>query len=163
VTAVVEKKEPAVLTKPCAQCPWRLSNQGKRHFGSFYTKTNLRRLWNQVRGGGAQQSCHLTDPQHPDHIAAGAKPDSVASECPGSVILVMRELRKISEIDNGNVDKNTVTEYLRMRKKGLTESGLLYWVVSRHQLGGVQYLGGPKLPQVNEADPEIGLPEEFTV
>jgi hypothetical protein len=75
----------------------------------------------------------------------------------------MRELRKISEIDKGNVDKNTVTEYLRMRKKGLTASGLLYWVVSRHQLGGVQYLGGPKLPRVNEADPEIGLPEELTV
>ena len=87
------------LTKPCAQCPWRRSNQGKKHAFGFYTKANLRRLWNQVRGGGNAQSCHLTDPSHPDHIAVGAKADSEARECPGSVIVVKREIAKMANKD----------------------------------------------------------------
>jgi hypothetical protein len=145
------------LKKPCVQCPWRLSNQGKRHFGGFYTKVNLRRLWNQVRGGGRAQSCHLTDPSHPDHIKAGAKVNGGAVECPGSVILIRRELRQMADAD-GVIGKEGLQRYQKTRKKGLTKHGILYWIVQRVQLAGVPMAGGLPLPEVDDSDKEIGLP-----
>ncbi len=144
--------------KPCAQCPWRLSNQGKRHRFGFYTKANLRRLWNEVRGGGLPQSCHPTDPTHPNH---GAKPDSKPQECSGSVIVVLREVRKMAD-DKGVIDTPGVDRHLKTRRKGLTKNGIFYWVVSRMQMGGVPVIGGPKLPVVDENDPEIGLPADLS-
>lgn len=147
-------------TKPCAQCPWRKANQGKKHRHGFYTKANLRRLWNEIRGGGGVQSCHLTDPSHPDHIDAGAKPDAKAQECPGSVILVLREVRKMAN-PQGVIDTPGVERYLATRKQGLKKNGVLYWCISRIQMGGVPFVGGPKMPVVNEDDPEIGLPPEL--
>lgn len=149
--------------KPCDQCPWRLANQGKKHKFGFYTMTNLRRLWKQVRGGGQAQSCHLTDPSHPDHVAVGAKPGATVRECPGSVILVLREIRQLAD-DKGVVgDKLLLDRYRKTRRKGLTTTGIFYWIVQRMQFGGVPMVGGEKLPEVDEKDPEIGLPEELRV
>lgn len=142
---------------PCDQCPWRLSNQGKRSPGGFYTKTNLRRLWHQIRTAdqGIAQSCHLTDPQHPDHVAAGAPLNAKPQECPGSVIVVMRELQLVTEL-------GSVEAYLEARgRRGLTAEGLMFWMIGRYQFGGVPIVGcGPKLPAVAD-DPEIGLPAEY--
>ncbi|MCI0526393.1 MAG: hypothetical protein L0Y56_02925 [Nitrospira sp.] len=143
-------------TTPCEQCPWRLTNHGKKHKFGFYTKANLRRLWKQIRGGGGVQSCHLTDPSHPDHIAVGAKEGAQAQECPGSVIVVLKEVKKMAVA--GVVTGDGTKRYLKTRKRGLTKAGILYWVVSRIQLGGTPFLGGPKMPDVLD-DPEIGLPE----
>lgn len=148
------------MNKPCEHCPWRLSNQGKKTPWGFYTKTNLRRLWNQIRSGGAEQSCHPTDPGHPDHIAAGAKPGATPRECPGSVILVMREIYSMRD-ETGTVTPETTKRYLQTRKKGLKKTGLLYYIVQRIQLGGVAFLGGPKMPEVDVDDQEIGLPKEL--
>lgn len=66
-------------------------------------------------------------------------------------------------------EKRTITpasaeRYKATRKKGLTSSGISYWVVSRLHLGGAPLVGGPKLPTVTEEelfDPEIGLPAEL--
>jgi hypothetical protein len=148
------------MAKPCDQCPWRLANQGKKHKFGFYTKANLRRLWNQVRGGGTAQSCHLTDPSHEDHIAVGAKPGATAQECPGSVILVLREVQRMADANNV-IDDAAPKRYLAVRKKGLTKSGILYWVFRRIHLSGVPYIGGEKLPEVDQDDPNIGLPAEL--
>lgn len=151
------------VIKPCPQCPWRLSNQGKPHKFGFYTKANLRRLWNQVRRGGNQQSCHLTDPSHPDHVAVGAKPGAKPQECPGSVILVVREIRKLEVLGDGVIGaEDSIPRYLKENKKGLTKSGLLYWVAQRIQFAKVPMLNrdGP-LPDVDEHDAEIGLPKEI--
>lgn len=145
-------------TTACAQCPWRKSNHGKKHRFGFYTKANLRRLWNQIRQGGGVQSCHLTDPSHPDHVAVGTKLDAKAQECPGSVIVVLREVGKMAT--DGVVDDVGLDRYRKNRKRGLTKTGILYWVVSRMQMGGVPFIGGPKLPTVHD-DPEIGLPAEL--
>jgi hypothetical protein len=152
------------LSRPCAQCPWRLSNQGRPHPFGFYTKANLKRLWNQVRGGGRPQSCHLTDPSHPDHVAAGAKPNAVAQECPGSIVVVMREIKHLEAFGNGIVGtKEGIARYLKERKKGLKKTGLLYWIVQRIQFGKVPMFNadGP-LPEVDVDDVEIGLPEELS-
>lgn len=146
------------LKKPCEQCPWRRSNQGKRHFGSFYSKKNLTRLWNQVRNGQGVQSCHLTDPSHPDHIVAGAKESSEPRECPGSVILVMREIHQMKDAE-GVVSNEGVLAYLKRRKKGITKMGVVGWIVGRIQHGGVPFIGGPKMIEVDVGDEEIGLPD----
>jgi hypothetical protein len=144
-------------TTPCAQCPWRLSNQGKPHEFKFYTKGNLRRLWNQIRRGGRAQSCHLTDPSHPDHVAVGAKPGATVQECPGSVILVLREVKKMA---NGNsvIEPEDLDRYRATRRTGLTNNGIAYWLVSRMHHAGMPFIGGAKLPDVDIDDPEIGLP-----
>lgn len=149
------------MNKPCEHCPWRLKNQGKRSPWGFYTKPNLRRLWNQIRGGGAEQSCHPTDPGHPDHVAAGAKPGTTPRECPGSVILVLREVRAMAN-EHHTVTPESMEAYFQIRKKGLKKPwGVTYWLISRIQLGGVSHFGGPKLPEVDIDDPEIGLPAEL--
>lgn len=145
------------LKKPCEQCPWRLSNQGKRHFGSFYSKANLTRLWRQVRSGGGVQSCHLTDPSHPDHITAGCKENAEPRECPGSVILVMREIGQMKNADN-EVTNEGVLDYLNRRKKGITKVGVVYWIIGRILHGGAPVIGGPKMIEVDVTDEEIGLP-----
>lgn len=144
---------------PCPQCPWRTANQGKRHFGSFYTKTNLTRLWNQIRKGGAPQGCHLTDPSHPDHIQAGCAEDSTARECPASVILVLREMDTMCKLGEtpGLIDVQAVEAYLSKRRRGLTRNGIAYWALARWKFGGT-ILGEQKLPKVDREDPDIDLP-----
>jgi hypothetical protein len=146
------------LTKPCAQCPWRLANQGKRHANGFYTKANLRRLWNQVRQGGAPQSCHLTDPTHPDHVANGCKPGSTPQECPGSIILIQREFARAAN-EKHEISNESVATYLRWRKRGITKKGFLYWALQRMQFANVPIMGGKPLPKVDIKDETVGLPE----
>lgn len=148
------------LRKPCDQCPWRRENHGKRHKFGFYKASNLRRLWNNIRKGGGVQSCHLTDPSHPDHVASGTKEGAKALECPGSVILVLREVGLMADA-NGVVDGTTLPAYFKRRKKhGLTKSGVLYWCVSRMQMADVPFFGGPKMIEV-EDDLAVGLPENL--
>jgi hypothetical protein len=145
------------LSVPCATCPWRLANQGKPHRFGWFTKANLTRLWNQIRKGGGAQSCHKTDPQHPEHVACGAKPGSKALECPGSVIVVLRELRRIGGKD-GEVTAGKVDAYMKARKKGLTRQAVLYWMLSRMTLGNTIMGDGP-LPTVDDKDAAVGLPK----
>lgn len=151
--------------KPCAQCPWRLTNQCKSSPGGFYTKRNLRRMWNQLRRGGNRQSCHLTDPGHIDHIAAGAPFNATPQECPGSAILIVRELKRIlSSVhigDDGVVSTEALVEYLRDKSpQRLLRTGILYWGVQRAgPLAGIPFVGEKPLPIVDDSDPEIGLPE----
>lgn len=145
---------------PCPQCPWRISNHGKRHPNGFFTKKNLTRLWKQLRRGGKPQSCHLTDPSHPDHVTAGAPANATAQECPGSVILILREIQRLAG-DNGEVSPLTVDAYLRSRRRGLTRSGILYWIVQRIQFAGVPLIGGTPLPSVDHADATVDLPEHL--
>ena len=145
--------------KPCDQCPWRLKNQGKRHKFGFYTKSNLQRLWNEIRQGGRAQSCHLTDPQHPDHIAVGAKPGAQANECPGSVILIRRELELLGGPERDITEERLKAYRADKSKRRLKKTGLFYWVLERASAFTGTPLGGAPLPDVDPQDPEIGLPD----
>jgi hypothetical protein len=87
----------------------------------------------------------------------GAKPGASAQECPGSVVVVLREVKRMAD-DKGTVTSEGVQRYLQERKRGLTKAGIFYWVISRMQMGGVPMVGGAKLPAVAD-DPEIGLPK----
>ena len=153
---------------PCELCPWRVANHGKRHPGGFYRKDNVRRLWNQIRRGGRLQSCHPTDPSHPDHREhAGAKPGSKPLECTGSVILILREMRYADTLDGdttpGDLSPTDFDRYMAVtaKRKGLTRDGLLYHGFSRalpRPLGD-----GSPLPAVAEElldSPAYGRPDE---
>ena len=139
--------------QPCAACPWRIANHGKRTPGGFYTKRNLRRLWNQIRGGGGLQSCHPTDPGHPDH---GAKPDSKPRECAGSVILVTRELRRVARLSAhgsqaGVIDGAGIEAYLKLEgARGLKRHGFIYYLLAR-----------PTVRSFGHGDPLPLVPEEM--
>lgn len=149
----------AKCSVPCAQCPWRTANQGKRTTWGFYSKANLKRLWSGIRRAhdGEAQSCHPTDTSHPDHVAAGAKGEKPL-ECAGSVIVVMRELLKLADKDN-HVTPESCDKYLAETKgSGLTKKGIQHWLIFRYQLGGVKFVGGAKLPLVNVDDPEVSNP-----
>jgi hypothetical protein len=143
---------------PCDLCPWRKANQGKRTPWGFYAKKNLRRLWNQIRSGLGVQTCHPTDPSHPDHIAAGAKPGATLRECSGSVILVIRELLAIKG-DAEIIGPEEIDAYWERRCRGLTRTGILEWLVQRASMAGVPYIGGRQIPKVDIDDAAVDLPE----
>lgn len=141
------------MKTPCTNCPWRPENHGKRTPWGFYTRANVRRLWGQIRRGGAQ-SCHPTDPNHPDHVAAGAKPGSTPQECAGSVLLILREAEKLAKLgkDGNTIDDQAVYQYLRRYPDGLSKTGIAYWILGRMKFGGVPFFGsGPKLPDVDQS------------
>lgn len=144
------------MRRPCEHCPWRIANHGKPTPWGFYRAANLSRLWNQIRRGGHPQGCHPTDPSHPDHVAAGAKPGATPQECPGSVILVYREFEKLEAFGNGTITNQAISTYLKTEKTGLTKSGNAYWLIDRYKFGGVPFFGGPKMPEVDMAEEGIG-------
>ena len=111
----------------------------KRSPHGFYRKDNLRRLWNQIRRGEGPQSCHLSDPSHPDHVTAGAAPSATTHECPGSIALVAREIETLQQL-NGNVKA-----YRSASPTGLAQGGIMYWV-ARISLGHTPFCGPPVPP-----------------
>lgn len=135
--------------RACAHCPWRASNQGKRHPGHWYTLTNLRRLWTGLRTGEATgMTCHPTDPNNPVPDGCPSAPEGTETrECTGALLLVTRELKL--------VEKLGVPAYLKQRGRvGLSRDGLLHWAVGRCQLGGTIMGTGASIPVIEE-DPDV--------
>lgn len=130
--------QPAATT-PCAQCPWRASNQGTCHPGGWYTKANLRRLWAGLRRG-ERMSCHPTDPGNPLPPGFRPPPAGVAvRECAGALALVQRELWRFQEQYAG------VKEYRRARPFAMTPEGL-WAAASALAFGGIPVLGAGSRP-----------------
>jgi len=109
---------------PCVHCPWRTSNQGKRHPDGWYAKKNLRRLWAGLRRGESM-SCHPTDPRNDVSEEAkragsrSAPETAVTRECTGALILQQRELALLQDPYSTNVAR-----YRRARRGGLTRMGI---------------------------------------
>lgn len=148
------------IHRPCANCPWREENHGKETPWGFYDEDNLRRLWEEIRtadGDCQGQSCHPTDPSHPDHVEAGAKEGSEPVECAGSVILVLREFVAIRDAREGDtITPEHISAYLEAKPDGLTKEGILHWLIGRYMHGGVPFFGsGSKLPEVDIDEPGI--------
>lgn len=140
----------------CEQCPWRLANQGRPHPLGLYTKRNLTRLWNLIRRG-TPQSCHLAGPTRPGHAEAGCPPDPNVRECPGSVILVLREVRLLA--NGGGSTAGSLDRYLKRRRRGLTRNGAGYWLSGRYLFGGIPHIGAGELPEVDVDHAGVALPE----
>ena len=83
------------------------------------------------------QSCHPTDPSHPDHQKfAGAKSDAKIQECQGSIILILRELQRASKISGhgskeGVIDGPGIDAYLKIHRRGLKRNGFFYYLLVR--------------------------------
>lgn len=143
---------PAAET-PCAQCPWRTENQGKRHPDGWYTKANRTRLWSKLRRGEAM-TCHPTDPTNPIPEGARAVPDGTTTrECTGAIILQQREVMVVQDME---VD---MKRYRRERPRGMTREGFGE-ILARAVFGGVPVIGGQKmtLPDLNQPVSMEGLP-----
>ena len=115
------------LKEPCNECPWRLENHGRRQADGRYTRRNLKRLWNKIRRGGGQQSCHPTDPRDPRHQRNAGNP---IQECFGSAIMVSREITFAASLDPKapNLGPEGINAYVKASKErhGLTREGLMY-------------------------------------
>ena len=156
---------PAAET-PCAECPWRTKNQGKRHPDGWYSRANLKRLWNKLRRG-EMMSCHPTDPRNPvsDKALAGgsikAKEGAQVRECAGALILQQRELMIYQEVahQHENDPQQSMPAYRQARPRGLTKDGFQA-MIERYLVGGSVMGGGKPVmhtPDLNNA--EVSHPE----
>lgn len=113
---------------PCSECPWRLANQGRRSKNAFYTKTNLRRLWNGLRRG-ERMTCHPTDPRMVEFEGYEKTIDRTNTyECTGAVILVQREATKFQDqclAAQAIGARDGLRRYLRAHPRGLLRDGIL--------------------------------------
>jgi hypothetical protein len=140
--------------KACRACPWRLSNQGKRHPDGWYTKANLARLWAGLRRGQSM-SCHPTDPdnlvseQAQAHGYKLAPDHAEVRECTGALILAQREAMRLDR-DYGGDPK----AYRRARTRGLTRDGIAA-LIERVMFGGT-FIGGAPMPRPDLNDADIG-------
>jgi hypothetical protein len=131
-----------------------MSNQGRPHRDGWFTKKNLRRLWNALRRGEAPgMTCHPTHPREGfDFLDADPK----THECAGLLLIVQRELHMVQTLQRKLGDKVAFETYLTQRRQGLTRTGLLWWAVSRCALAGT-IMGGPPMDVIEE-DADVGYP-----
>jgi len=150
--------EPPV-SKACADCPWRRSNQGKRTSGGWYSKANLRRLWTGLRTGEAPgMTCHPIDPDNPPtDDGRQASEDATTRECYGALLLVAREL-KLAETLHDEHGEKTMQVYRKLRSRGLTREGMAHWVW-RFAINAPFLTGPPPLPKTWAEDDDIEHPD----
>lgn len=109
------------MSKPCQACPWRISNQGKRHPGGWYTKKNLARLWAGMRRG-ERMTCHPTDETNPLPPGFDPVPEHVeVHECAGALVLKQREFMRAQEVV---LRTGSFAEYRRASPRGITQDGM---------------------------------------
>lgn len=122
-------------TSPCAACPWRTANHGKRHPGSWYTKGNRRRLWSGLRAG-EMMSCHPTDPGNPVPEGLPAPADGTTiKECAGAHVLLQRELAIFTALCARMDVADAYRRYTELRRRGITRVGLMRYMVRGTPLG----------------------------
>lgn len=135
----------------CATCPWRLSNQGKRHPAGWYRIANLRRLWNGIRSGDAPgMVCHSTDPKSADYGSTKAVPETAKrGECGGALLIIFRHMEALQQM--------TPKEYGAAFPLPMKRGGIGHWL-ERYLVGNA--FGNP-IPSVTCDQPEdVGLPWE---
>lgn len=149
---------PACAT-PCAACPWRTANHGRRHPDGWYTKTNRDRLWAGMRRG-ARMSCHPTDPENPVPEGAREVPaDVVTRECAGVLVLIQREMAVIDQIaDDAAHGQEIARRYRQLRPRGLTLEGItsnIHRIMLSRIDGGLERFGALPMTKV-DLDLEVG-------
>lgn len=141
---------PASKVGPCADCPWRTSNQGKRHPGGWYTKANLQRLWSGLRRG-ERMTCHPTDPDNPVPEGWRKAPlGRATAECTGALILQQREMQRVSDILEAG---GALSDYRRAHPRGLTQFGVAKLV------GELLFGGAPVIGSLEMSKPDLNSPD----
>lgn len=122
----------------CDGCPWLKVNHRKRHVNKWYTKSNLRRLWNGLRKGEAPgMLCHATDPNAGEYMGASNIKSGKESECGGAVLLIGLNIAALGEKKE------------QPYKPGITKWGLSA-ILGRYLMRGI--------PSVVDRRDEVGLP-----
>jgi hypothetical protein len=123
----------------CQTCPWLKKNHGVKHQAKWYTKANIRRLWNGLRTGKAPgMVCHSTDPNNSDYGGKGTvRPDFEPQECAGALILQIQNV-------------NAISAGLPQPHQPPLTKWRLAQLVERHIFGG--------FPEVEDRADEVGLP-----
>lgn len=149
--------------KPCAHCPWRLSNAGRPNQHGFYSPANLRRLWNGMRKGN-RMTCHPTDPHMSDFAGYEATAGrEVTHECAGAAIMVQRELdmfQRCVQAAEAEGKRDGLARYKRLRGRlGMTREGLAY-AVSVFTMGHLPPPLGDGLAtrRMELVEPDVGYP-----
>lgn len=157
--------EPTIEVRPacpkaCAECPWRIANQGKKpdpH--KFYTKGNLARLWNRLRQGD-RMSCHPTDPRMAEWSGYEDQGDrTTANECTGSLVVVQREFMRFqmlaTELRDAGDPVNPIRAYRNGRARlTLTRQGIIE-IINR---GLIVLPGEVPMARPDLGDTEVGYP-----
>lgn len=145
------KVTPPKCSRACDACPWRQSNQGKRTSGGWYTKANLRRLWNGLKTGDAPgMTCHPTDPDNPpSDEGKQAKPGAETHECYGALLLIAREVRLATELCETH-QGDAFKEYRKLRPKGLNKWGMAHWIM--RWAAPTPFTGGVLPTEITEDD-----------
>lgn len=151
-TKIVDVAETGGL--PCAACPWRVENHGRRHPDGWYTKTNRRRLWQGLKNG-VTMTCHPTDPDNAVPEGARGVPAGTATKtCAGALILQVRELALVNTILTRGGEWR---DYRSLRPRGLSLAGAasLAWDAS---IGKVPVIGGRNLStEAFDLDLAVGM------
>lgn len=143
--------------QPCSACPWRTENQGKPNAHGFYTKGNLRRLWNGLKRG-ERMTCHPTDPEMAEFEGYEKTADRERThECAGAQTLVQRELayfgQAAKDVEAGREDGPAFSLYKRRRgPAAMTRAGLAEHV-SAALFGGTPF--ALEVRRVNIADERV--------
>lgn len=102
-------------------------------------------------------TCHPTDPDNPVADDGSQAPDGAQTkECYGALLLVAREMKLAEGLCETHGDR-AAQEYRKLRPKGLTRTGLSYWVW-RFAAGGTP-ITGPSVPTTFTLDDEIQHPD----
>ena len=106
----------------CKDCPWAVSNHGRRQRGGYYSQANVRTLWRDLRRGGARMTCLRAESQsvpftntvHP-------------SECAGGLALIIRELNSLADLKRTDTGRGNIREYLSRHPTGLSKATIYFW------------------------------------
>lgn len=133
------------MLRICETCPWLTKNHGRKHHAGWYTKANLKRLWNGLRSGDCHGIvCHSTDPNRV--LYGGVTPVAPGTEkqpCAGALLVIFKHMNEIA--------KTTPKEYKAKYPLPMKREGIAHWVN--------QYLFGT-LPTVEDRSAEVSLPWE---
>lgn len=156
--AARRKSMAAACAQPCSACPWRTENQGTPHPHGFYSKANLRRLWNGLKRG-ERMTCHPTDPAMAEFEGYEKTAERERThECAGAQTLIQRELayfgQAAKDVDAGRAPGPAFNLYkMRRGRAAMTRAGLAEHV-SAALFGGTPF--ALEVRKVNIADDRVG-------
>lgn len=138
-------QSPSKQLRVCETCPWLTKNQGRKHKAGWYTKSNLKRLWNGLRSGACPGIvCHSTDADRMDYGADKPVPEGTEKRpCAGALLVVYTHMNQISKL--------SPSDYKALHPLPLKRPAIAHWVQ--------RYLFG-NLPVVEDRSGDVGLPWE---
>jgi hypothetical protein len=85
------------VARVCATCPFLIANHGKPHPAKWYSRGNIRRLWNGLRTGDAPgMICHSSDHNNAEYGGKGNVKPGVEQDCAGALLLLYQNANAVA-------------------------------------------------------------------